>query len=109
MFKPFFVHINPHPPGKMNSKHPRGATVYVSPVDNDPTRCRVQVALCSPKDEFNKTAGRVIAMVAEPEYTQKRNLPMWIAEVDHKVAPWLSHPAPRVVAQRYMYLLRNFL
>lgn len=101
MFKPFFVHINPHAPGKRTNKHPRGATMYVSPSE-DERICQVQVALCSPKDEFNKKIGRETAMKAGIKIVNRRMVPKLAKRLAGECkAPWGYY--------EYDHLLANFL
>ncbi len=76
MFKPFYVHWH-FPPGKMPNRTPRGFTAFVSP--HDDTHVKMQVAFCSPKDEFNKKKGRSYAEQAVVELVPKRRVPMMLS------------------------------
>lgn len=106
MFKPFFVHINPHKPGKRTNKHPRGATIYVSPTDDMKT-CQIQVAYCSPKDEFNKHIGRETAMNSTEIYKiPRRQLPRITGTIFGECGKGL---AASWREQDYNHLLANFL
>lgn len=103
MNKPFFVHINPHHPGKyLNAKQSRGATLYVVPRADQ--QCEVGVAYCSPRDNFNKKTGRAVAQAAERSIINKRQLPSFAAEIRNKTYEYGCYPA-----SFYDYLLRNFL
>lgn len=107
MFKPFYVHINPHAPGKMSSRHPRGATLLVKPGD-DHRSCVVQGAWCSPKDAFCKKTGRATAAQAEEKIINRRDLPKLCDTMEDVVWGGNDHRAWRAQSG-YNHLLRNFL
>ena len=96
--KPFYIHINFNKPGKMPNKHPRAATVLVQAAPNG-ADAHVQVALCSPKDEFCKREGRSYADKAEIESCRIRDLPHILSSI----ADFTGHPG-----KDYNYVLRNF-
>lgn len=100
-FKPFFVHVNPNQPGKLSNKRPRAATFLVSPCD-DPDKVTVQYVLCSPKDEFCKATGRVLAAQADQNQVNKRRLPTVLKET-HKLL------SPNKDSKDFSYVLRNFV
>jgi hypothetical protein len=65
------------------SRHPRGFTVLVSPVDGDSNshECYMQGAWCSPKDQFSKKEGRSYALKSEAVKVNKRQLPFILANM----------------------------
>lgn len=87
-FKPFFFH---HDELRGMSKQtlkelstvqrhrPRGFTMFVQPSDN-PRMIKVQVAMCSPKDNFCKKIGREQALQHEIKEINARDLPKTIGE-----------------------------
>ena len=111
MFKPFFVHINPFPPGKRSGRGPRGSTIYVSP-SKDNRQCQVQATFCSHKDEYNKKTGRAEAMKADIAVINKRDLPRMVAAIEAVVEPVKPQHTDDYVKQltwSHYQLLRNFV
>ena len=90
MFKPFYVHFH-REPGFVPNHYARGFTILVTPDRVDPaTMCRVQVAFCSPKDQFNKKEGRETAKLHAEQLIQKRRLPQFVSEqADHVFPNWM--------------------
>lgn len=110
MFKPFFVHINPFPPGKRSGRGPRGATIYVSEAQDN--KCYVQATFCSHKDEYNKKTGRAEAMKADIAVINKRDLPRMVAAIEAVVDPVKPPHTDDYVKQlawSHYHLLRNFV
>jgi len=106
MFKPFFVHLNPYPPGKLGGKHPRGATIYVSPDPDNAQNAIMQATFCNPKDQFCKKEGRSQAMQGTKVSFNKRKIPEMVGKVAMVVHHEESLP---FFTHYYNYLLRNFL
>ena len=102
MFKPFYVHCNSGT-GKMPNRSPRGYTLYISADPDNNRLCRVQGALCSPKDQFNKKIGRETAMSSEIKIINKRDLPTLVGRLDQVVYP--DYELDELVQDR-LYLLK---
>ena len=107
MFKPFYIHRH-HPPGKMPNRNARGFTALISPCvieQFDPEsgekigervdhrQVNVQVAFCSPKDQFVKELGRQFAMSAKIETINKRELPELMNTCENEM--WEFHREAR--------------
>lgn len=89
MFKSFYIHRH-HPAGKLPNRAPRGFTALISPATTtfefggditnvDHRHTFMQVAFCSPKDQFNKKEGRKFAAQAKVEKINKRDVPRMLA------------------------------
>lgn len=102
-FKPFYVHVNFNKPGPLEGRVFRAATLLVSPDENE-QMCKVQVAVCSKKDEFVKRMGRDYAAKAPAQLTNKRALPGLVADVANSCDKF-----KRFAGYDFNYLLRNFL
>jgi hypothetical protein len=102
MFKPFFIHRN-HSPGKLPSKVIRGFTAYIEP-DNDPQYVKMQVAMCSPNDQFSKKLGRWYALQSDMALVRKQDLPAVLAQLNRLLNLFLSskpQPEQYEIAQFY--------
>lgn len=103
MFKSFFVHYN-RPVTKGDSsklRHsPRGFTAFIQPDVENERNVKIQVTLCSPKDEFLKKDGRSQAVLAESVSFNKRELPYVMAQCANACE---YHD---MTEQDYMYLLK---
>lgn len=86
MFKPFYVHYNPYLPGvKLKSFHNRGFTAKLSPTEDN--KVVLQVALCSPKDQFCKRVGREVADEADELIISKTAVPGVLAKLSEYSFP----------------------
>ncbi len=102
MFKPFYVHWH-FGPGKMPNRTPRGFTAFISP--HDDTHVKMQVAFCSPKDEFNKKKGRSYAEQAVVELVPKRRVPLMLAGCANVCDSIYDYH----VEQHWYYIYKNML
>ena len=101
-FKPFFIHYN-RGPGKIKHSEKRGFTAYVDVVDDDPRKCLVQIAFCSPKDQFVKSLGRQHAHISRVECINKRQLPSVLSAAQERCFNTDDNPC---LANHYNYTLK---
>jgi hypothetical protein len=100
-FKPFFVHFNRTVTKRDSSKRrhmPRGFTVYVQPSALD-RHVQVQITFCSAADEFSKKQGRELAMAAETQVVNPRELPKFLSDAAQKCGTWSEE-------HFYLYILK---
>jgi len=102
MFKPFYIHYNKGP-GKVDHKYARGFTAKISPAF-DRHAC-VQVAYCSPKDQFYKKAGRTMAELHQGTNVPMRKVPDMLAAFASRVEWGSLCPEP----SHFNYVLRNMV
>lgn len=111
-FSPFYVHVNPYPPGvQLGSTNARGFTAYVTPSQKK-REVNLQIAFCVPNDSFCRAAGRMYAELSPKipvgiyhlsEYLGKAHLWMENLDVDNDPGT-VKH-----FTKLYDYVYKNFL